>query len=177
MRHWSTVSNKMWDKKLWKGALKLHKSASALQKCTNIGKFCKIIAPALTHQLAWHFRRFCRSQQDCATKGANHLSTGNVGQHIMPVHVLLLSSYAKSTLVKVALPTCCGGDLFKHVSWENLTKSTPADNMATIQWFFIWNELESFFLHLSVRHQFLAVQDSSIGDIVSQSVSKTFDLR
>ena len=136
MRHWSTVLNKMWDKELWKGALKLHKSSSALQKCTNIGKFCKIIAPALTSQLAWHFRRLYRSLQDCATKSANHLSTGNVGQHIMPINVLLLSSYTESTLVRLSYPLAAESDLFKHVSWENLTKSTPTDNMATLQCFF-----------------------------------------
>ena len=41
MRHWSTVLNKMWDKELWKGALKLHKSSSALQKCT-LGTFANL---------------------------------------------------------------------------------------------------------------------------------------
>ena len=95
-----------------------------------------LLLPSLTSQLAWHFRRLCRSLQDCATKNANHLSAGNVGQHIMPIHVLLLSSYTESTLVRLSNPLAAGSDLFKHVSWENLTKSTPTDNMATLQCFF-----------------------------------------
>ena len=50
---------------------------------------------------------------------------------------------------QVPHPLAAGSDIPKHVSWENLTKSTPADNMATIQWFFIWNELESFYFFAS----------------------------
>ena len=118
------------------------------QKCFSIAKMHKQweilqIYCSCPHQLAWHFRRSCRSLQDCATKCANHLSTCNVGQHIMLIHVLLLSSYTESTLVRLSYPLAAGSNLFKHVSWENLTKSNPTDNKATIQWFFIWNELGS----------------------------------